>query len=147
MSKENYKYKNMYWSMQNKRNALEEEVSKLERKLIGYDSLLKENTRLQKELDISDNIEGLEDIESIQKDNIELQKKVDIYEQKILYGTVKTIVRDEFGYISNDKYGDIYFHVTGYVNGFLHHHFKGRDVLFNLSITPKGLRAINVQMV
>ena len=128
--------------MQNKRNALEEEVSKLERKLIGYDSLLKENTRLQKELDISDNIEGLEDIE-----NIELQKKVDIYENKILDGTVKTIVRDEFGYISNDKYGDIYFHVTGYVNGFLHHHFKGRDVLFNLSITPKGLRAINVQMV
>ena len=141
MSKENYKYKNMYWSMQNKRNALEEEVSKLERKLIGYDSLVEENTKL-KELDISDNIEGLEDI-----DNIELQKKVDIYEQKILYGTVKTIVRDEFGYISNDKYGDIYFHVTGYVNGFLHHHFKGRDVLFNLSITPKGLRAINVQMV
>ena len=141
MSKENYKYKNMYWSMQNKRNALEEEVSKLERKLIGYDSLVEENTKL-KELDISDNIEGLEDI-----DNIELQKKVDIYEQKILYGTVKTIVRDEFGYISNDKYGDIYFHVTGYVNGFLHHSFKGKDVLFNLSITSKGLRAMNVRMV
>ena len=141
MNKENYKYKNMYWSMQNKRNILEDEILELERKLIGYDSLVEENTKL-KELDISDNIEGLEDI-----DNIELQKKVDIYEQKILYGTVKTIVRDEFGYISNDKYGDIYFHVTGYVNGFLHHHFKGRDVLFNLSITPKGLRAINVQMV
>ena len=136
------KYKNMYWSIQNKRNILEDEIEELKRKLIGYESLLEENTRLQNRLNEYDNIKELPNLE-----NIELQKKVDIFEKKILYGRIKNIIRDEFGYITNDKYGDIFFHVSEYMNDFLHHSFKGSDVLFNLSITPKGLRATNVKII
>ena len=41
------KYKNMYWSIQNKRNILEDEIEELKRKLIGYESLLEENTETE----------------------------------------------------------------------------------------------------
>jgi len=135
-------FKNMYWSIIEKKKILENNL------------LLKENiiTRLQNIIkDLNKENDKLKN-ELIKKDNndityvLELQKKIDIYEKNILYGTIKTITNKGFGYITSDDYGDIYFHVSDFCKDTLDNRFVNMNVKFNLIITSKGYRGINVNL-
>ena len=135
-------FKNMYWSIIEKKKILENNL------------LLKENiiTRLQNIIkDLNKENDKLKN-ELIKKDNtdityvLELQKKIDIYEKNILYGTIKTVTNKGFGYITSDDYGDIYFHVSNFCKDTLDHRFVNMNVKFNLIITSKGYRGINVNL-
>ena len=135
-------FKNMYWSIIEKKKILENNL------------LLKENiiTRLQNIIkDLNKENDKLKN-ELIKKDNndityvLELQKKIDIYEKNILYGTIKTVTNKGFGYITSDDYGDIYFHVSDFCKDTLDNRFVNMNVKFNLIITSKGYRGINVNL-
>jgi len=57
-----------------------------------------------------------------------------------------TITNKGFGYITSDDYGDIYFHVSDFCKDTLDNRFVNMNVKFNLIITSKGYRGINVNL-
>ena len=131
-------FKNMYWSIIEKNKILEKEIiiknSMLERLHDTIEKLNKEIYNLK--INKIDNSE-----------TIELQKKLDIYEKKILYGTIKTIIAHKgFGYITGDNYGDVYFHVSDFCKDELDVRFVNMVVEYQLIITKKGYRAVNVKI-
>jgi len=131
-------FKNMYWSIIEKNKILEKEIiiknSMLERLHDTIEKLNKEIYNLK--INKIDNSE-----------TIELQKKLDIYEKKILYGTIKTIIAHKgFGYITGDNYGDVYFHVSDFCKDELDARFVNMVVEYQLIITKKGYRAVNVKI-
>lgn len=131
-------FKNMYWSIIEKKKILEKEI------------LIKDNM-LER---LHDNIEELnKEIYNLKinkidnSETIELQKKLDIYEKKVLYGTIKTIIEHKgFGYITGDNYGDVYFHVSDFCKDVLDARFVNMVVEYQLIITKRGYRAINVKI-
>lgn len=143
-------FKNMYWSIIEKKKILENNLLLKENIITRLQNIIKdlnkENDKLKNDLIKND---------LIKKDNndntdityvLELQKKIDIYEKNILYGTIKTVTNKGFGYITSDDYGDIYFHVSDFCKDTLDHRFVNMNVKFNLIITSKGYRGINVNL-
>ena len=131
-------FRNMYWSIIEKKKILEKELqikdNMLERLHDTIEQLNKEIYNLK--INMIDNTE-----------TIELQKKLDIYEKKVLYGTIKTIIAHKgFGYITGDNYGDVYFHVSDFCKDILDARFVNMVVEFSITITNKGYRAINVKI-
>ena len=131
-------FKNMYWSIIEKNKILEKEIiikdNMLERLHDTIEELNKEIYNLK--INKIDNSE-----------TIELQKKLDIYEKKVLYGTIKTIIAHKvFGYITGDNYGDVYFHVCDFCKDELDPRFVNMVVEYQLIITKKGYRAVNVKI-
>jgi cold shock CspA family protein len=131
-------FRNMYWSIIEKKKILEKELqikdNMLERLHDTIEELNKEIYNLK--INKIDNTE-----------TIELQKKLDIYEKKVLYGTIKIIIEHKgFGYITGDDYGDVYFHVSDFCKGELDHRFVNMVVEYQLVITKRGYRAVNVKI-
>lgn len=131
-------FRNMYWSIIEKKKILEKEIqikdNMLERLHDTIEELNKEIYNLK--INMIDNTE-----------TIELQKKLDIYEKKVLYGTIKTIIAHKgFGYITGDNYGDVYFHVCDFCKDELDARFVNMVVEYQLIITKKGYRAVNVKI-
>ena len=131
-------FRNMYWSIIEKKKILEKELliknSMLERLHDTIEELNKEIYNLK--INKIDNSE-----------TIELQKKLDIYEKKVLYGTIKTIIAHKgFGYITGDNYGDVYFHVSDFCKDELDARFVNMVVEYQLIITKRGYRAVNVKI-
>ena len=131
-------FRNMYWSIIEKKKILEKELlikdNMLERLHDTIEQLNKEIYNLK--INKIDNTE-----------TIELQKKLDIYEKKVLYGTIKTIIAHKgFGYITGDNYGDVYFHVSDFCKDTLDARFVNMVVEYQLIITKKGYRAVNVKI-
>lgn len=138
-------FKNMYWSIIEKKKILENNLLLKENIITRLQNIIKdlnkENDKLKNEL-IKKNNNDNTDITYV----LELQKKIDIYEKNILYGTIKTITNKGFGYITSDDYGDIYFHVSDFCKDTLDNRFVNMNVKFNLIITSKGYRGINVNL-
>ena len=138
-------FKNMYWSIIEKKKILENNLLLKENIITRLQNIIKdlnkENDKLKNDLIKKDNNDNT-DITYI----LELQKKIDIYEKNILYGTIKTVTNKGFGYITSDDYGDIYFHVSDFCKDTLDHRFVNMNVKFNLIITSKGYRGINVNL-
>ena len=138
-------FKNMYWSIIEKKKILENNLLLKENIITRLQNVIKdlnkENDKLKNELIKKDNNDNT-DITYV----LELQKKIDIYEKNILYGTIKTVTNKGFGYITSDDYGDIYFHVSDFCKDTLDHRFVNMNVKFNLIITSKGYRGINVNL-
>lgn len=138
-------FKNMYWSIIEKKKILENNLLLKENIITRLQNIIKnlnkENDKLKNELIKKDNNDNT-DITYV----LELQKKIDIYEKNILYGTIKTVTNKGFGYITSDDYGDIYFHVSDFCKDTLDHRFVNMNVKFNLIITSKGYRGINVNL-
>lgn len=138
-------FKNMYWSIIEKKKILENNLLLKENIITRLQNIIKdlnkENDKLKNEL-IKKNNNDNTDITYV----LELQKKIDIYEKNILYGTIKTVTNKGFGYITSDDYGDIYFHVSDFCKDTLDNRFVNMNVKFNLIITSKGYRGINVNL-
>ena len=138
-------FKNMYWSIIEKKKILENNLLLKENIITRLQNIIKdlnkENDKLKNELIKKDNNDNT-DITYV----LELQKKIDIYEKNILYGTIKTVTNKGFGYITSDDYGDIYFHISDFCKDTLDHRFVNMNVKFNLIITSKGYRGINVNL-
>lgn len=138
-------FKNMYWSIIEKKKILENNLLLKENIITRLQNIIKdlnkENDKLKNDLIKKDNNDNT-DITYL----LELQKKIDIYEKNILYGTIKTVTNKGFGYITSDDYGDIYFHVSDFCKDTLDHRFVNMNVKFNLIITSKGYRGINVNL-
>ena len=131
-------FKNMYWSIIEKKKILEKEI------------LIKDNMLERLHDTIEELNKEIYDLKINKIDNsetIELQKKLDIYEKKVLYGTIKTIIAHKgFGYITGDNYGDVYFHVSDFCKDELDPRFVNMVVEYQLIITKKGYRAVNVKI-
>jgi len=131
-------FKNMYWSIIEKKKILEKEIQ------------IKDNMLERLHDTIEDLNKEIYDLKINKIDNsetIELQKKLDIYEKKVLYGTIKTIIEHKgFGYISGDDYGDVYFHVSDFCKDELDHRYVNMVVEFSITITKRGYRAVNVKI-
>tara|TARA_Y100000591_G_scaffold321827_1_gene337351 strand:+ start:522 stop:962 length:441 start_codon:yes stop_codon:yes gene_type:complete len=138
-------FKNMYWSIIEKKKILENNLLLKENIITRLQNIIKdlnkENDKLKNDL-IKKNNNDNTDITYV----LELQKKIDIYEKNILYGTIKTVTNKGFGYITSDDYGDIYFHISDFCKDTLDHRFVNMNVKFNLIITSKGYRGINVNL-
>lgn len=138
-------FKNMYWSIIEKKKILENNLLLKENIITRLQNIIKdlnkENDKLKNDLIKKDNNDNT-DITYV----LELQKKIDIYEKNILYGTIKTVTNKGFGYITSDDYGDIYFHISDFCKDTLDHRFVNMNVKFNLIITSKGYRGINVNL-
>ena len=161
------KYKRMYWSVQNKKKELEEKyifkIDELNRKLIYSTHYEKENKRLHdklklyKEIELdqyeikiktveSDKLEFQERIKQLESNIIDLQEKIKIYENKKINGLIKRPLQKTYGYIKTVDYGDIFFHNSDFHSCPLNSDVIGRKVTFNIIMTLKGSKAINVYL-
>lgn len=63
-------------------------------------------------------------------------------------GKIKKLIRDRgFGFIKAEDGKEIFFHRTGLEQGSFDTLNEGQDVEFEIEKSPKGPRAINVQVV
>ena len=62
-------------------------------------------------------------------------------------GTIKRLVRDRgFGFIKTEEEGDLFFHSTDLQGVAYEALAEGQKVEFEVTHTPKGLRAANVRL-
>ena len=82
---------------------------------------------------------------ALKEETIELQKRLDVYESAILYGGIKRLSNYmDYGIISSQKYGDIFFH-NSQCKFNMNTNLIGKKVKFNLMIS-KRLEAINLEL-
>ena len=129
-------YKKLYWHMQHKYKKLEEEKDKLDDS--SYEDLLLENARLVKAN------------ESLEKENKTLMDNLDNYKgrgKKYMGKILRLSTHLDFGFIHEDKFGTIFFHVKNTDKISLKENYINKNVEFNLNKSDKGYNAINVEIM
>ena len=129
-------YKKLYWHMQHKYKALEEKINETDDS--SYEDLILENARLVKANEL------------LEKENKTLIDNLDNYKgrgKKYMGKILRLSKNYDYGFIHEEKFGTIFFHVKNTDKISLKEDYINKNVEFNLIKSNKGYNAINVEIM